>query len=356
MKKLLFTLALLMTTVLSMQASDTKVTQNSKTFDNVSIGVVGGAMTPLDFNSMFPVNAFAGLQIQKDFTPVFGLQLEGIAVFNNNKVLLNDVKTVVKATNVGLNGIVNLSNLLFGYNGTPRTFEVSTATGLGWLHQWDSNHNWLSAKTGISFAFNLGKAKAHSIVITPAIYWNLNSFNKIQFNKKESQLALMASYIYHFKNSNGTHAFKVWDIGDMNDEINGLRAKDKDNQEKINSLENAIIVLTKELENTKKPTTAAVETKTVVNGEWVVMFSKASAELTGDAQELLKTIPANTKVKVIGTASPEGSAKFNQKLSEKRATNVAEFLKANGVNVVSAEGKGVTGDASNRTAITTVAD
>jgi len=349
MKKIFILFSLLMTFILSAGAQT--AVQTTKTFDNVSIGVTVGASTPLDFNSMFPVNPIVGIRLQKDFTPFFGLQAEGLAILNDNH--FSDLKTTVKATNVGLNGVTNLSNLLFGYKGKPRVFEVSAVTGLGWLHTWNTNANFLTAKTGFDIAFNLGSKRAHSIVITPAVFWNLNKLNKIQFNKSNSQLALTVSYVYHFKTSNGTHSFKVFDVGAMNDEINTLHKQTETDKQKIDALEDVIIKLSKELNDAKAtPTTASVGTKTVQN-EWVVTFAKASANLTEDAKATLNTIPEGTTVKVEATASPEGTKKFNQKVSEDRAKAVAEFLKAKGVKVTEAIGKGVTGDTSNRIAIAT---
>ena len=54
--------------------------QKAKFFDNVYLGVHGGASTPLTFNSVFPVNPGAGLTLGKELTPVFGIELEGKAI------------------------------------------------------------------------------------------------------------------------------------------------------------------------------------------------------------------------------------------------------------------------------------
>jgi hypothetical protein len=191
MKKLFLMLAL-MSAVLSANAQI--ATENSNALDNISVGVTAGVSTPLDFNSIFPLNTNVGLKIQKDFTPVFGLQAEGIAVLNDNH--FSDIKTAVKATNVGLNGVFNLSNIFKGYRGTPRTFEVSTVTGLGWLHTWNTSDNFLTAKTGLDLAWNLGKKKANSIVFTPAVYWNLNKIGDIYCSKNNAADAKVAIKYY----------------------------------------------------------------------------------------------------------------------------------------------------------------
>lgn len=334
MKKFIVMFALMLGFV---SANAQTAIEKSNALDNIGIGITVGASTPLDFNSMFPVNTNVGLKITKDFSPIFGVQVEGLAFLNSNHFF--DVKTAVKATNVGVNGTINLSNLLWGYKGTPRFFEVSTVAGLGWLHFWDTSHNFLSAKTGLDFAFNLGKKKAHSLVVTPAVYWNLDKFDHIHFSKNTAQLALNLTYIYHFKTSNGTHSFKTYDIGAMNNEINTLRAKlDECENRKPQVIEKIVEV-----------------NKVVDNRQWVVTFAKGSSELTSEAKATLNQIGNNLIVDIVGTASPEGSAEFNQVLSEKRADAVANFLTKNGVRVNSKVGKGAQiGQASNRLAIVTI--
>ena len=314
-------------------------TENSNAFDNVGVGITAGVSTPLDFNSVFPLNTNVGLKITKDITPVIGFQIEGLAILNDNH--FSDLKTAVKATNVSLNGALNLSNFFWGYKGTPRAFEVSAVAGLGWLHAWNTSENSLTAKTGLDLAFNLGKKKVHSLVLTPAVYWNLHKIDAIQFNKKGAQLALNLSYIYHFKTSNGTHHFKTYDVGAMNNEINYLHGKLDECEKREPKLVERIVE--------KK---VAVPTNT----KWFVQFAQKSAELTAEAKETLDKIGENLVVDVIGTSSPEGDAEFNQRLSEKRAAVVADYLTKRGVKVNSWAGKGVQiGLATNRLAIVTVA-
>ena len=336
MKKILLMLALFSAVV---TANAQTATENSNAFDNVGVGVTAGVSTPLDFNSVFPLNTNVGLKITKDITPVIGFQIEGLAVLNDNH--FSDLKTAVKATNVGLNGALNLSNFFWGYKGTPRVFEVSAVAGLGWLHTWNTSENSLTAKTGLDLAFNLGKNKVHSLVLTPAVYWNLHKIDAIQFNKKGAQLALNLSYIYHFKTSNGTHHFKTYDVGAMNNEINYLHGKLDECEKREPKLVERIVE--------KK---VAVPTNT----KWFVQFAQKSAELTAEAKATLDKIGENLVVDVIGTSSPEGDAEFNQRLSEKRAAVVADYLTKRGVKVNSWVGKGVhIGLATNRLAIVTVA-
>lgn len=324
-------------------------TENSNAMDNVGIGATVGFTSPLDLNSMFPTNFTFGVVATKDVTPCFGVQLEWTTTLNDNHFGL--AKTSFKAMNVGLNGKFNLSNVIGGYIGRPRTFEISLIGGLGWFKGFDGMGNNLSSKTGLDLAFNFGCKKAHSLVITPSIYWLLRNNGSIQFNKHYANIGLMATYIYHFKNSNGTHSFKTYDVGAIIAENECLASRlaqaEKDLQTCIE----------------KKPTVIENRTETIVDNivtinsnEWIVQFAQGSAELTDGAKNILDKISTNLVVDVVGTASPEGENEFNKMISDKRAAVVADYLKNRGVNVRSWVGKGVQiGKYTNRLAIVTVA-
>ena len=345
MKKILFMFALLISAVVGVNAQTAY--QSAKVFDNVSIGVTGGISSPLNFNSVTPFNTNFGIRLQKDFTPVVGVQAEGLAFVNGNH-FANDVNTWVKATNVGVNGVLNLSNLIGGYKGSPRVFEVSTVTGIGWLYKWDTSSNYLSSKTGVDLAFNLGNEKQHSIVLTPAVYWNLSSGNGVEFNRNHAQLAVNVAYVYHFKTSNGTHHFKTYDIGAKNDEINRLKEELASEGKKNQSL----------IENNTKLNSqlAALNSKgDTLNMKWVVEFEQGKSELSSKAKEELKNvIDAKKPVCVVAKASPEGSKDTNKKLSDERAAVVTKYLTDNGVTVKKSEGVGAESKYSNRVVLITL--
>ena len=315
MKKFLFMIALFMGVV---SANAQIATQNSYALDNIGIGATIGLSTPLN-GPMFPVNTFVGLKGTKDFTPYFGVQLEALATLGDNHFA--DLKTAFKATHIGANAVFNVFNIFGGYNGTPRWFELNTVTGLGWLHYAD-------VKTGLDLVFNIGKKKAHSIVVTPAIYWNLTQRGGIKFNSDEAQFAIAASYVYHFKTSNGTHHFKTWDVGALNDEINYLRGALDECQRK------EPVVVERVVDNTTIIKTA--------NDFWLVSFETAKSELSTEAKYILNQIGNDAIVDVIGTASEDGTPEFNQKISEERAAKVADYLtNQRGVKVNSWKGIGV---------------
>ena len=364
------------TTMLSVNAQ--VATENAKLLDNTYVGVEVGATTPLNFNSIFPVNPVAGVKFGKELTPVFGLEVEGLASFGDNVYRYGyesstpvweegpfnvhnngSVNTFVKATNVGLNGVINWTNLLLGYQGTPRAFEVKTNTGFGWMHYFGDfttnkvggykpygQRNVLTAKTAIDFAFNLGNTKAHTITVSPCIYWGLNEVDNIKFNKNYAQFGVMVGYTYHFKTSNGTHAFKTYDVGAMIDEIDRL------NQELAKKPTEVIVekVVTKEV----PASAAAVEHETGLGVKETVFFAYDSAELDDNAKATLDQLGENGIYVVRGYASAEGTLEYNKALSLRRAEAVAEYLRARGARVDTVEGLGVVfGPTTGRVAVVT---
>ena len=128
------------------------------------------------------------------------------------------------------------------------------------------------------------------------------------------------------------------------------------NQAEIDNLNGQINTLREKL--AKKPKDVIVE-KTVVKevpikSDYIIFFTKGSAELDDAAKELLNKISAGTTVEVIGAADEVSSIPFNQQLSEKRANNVAKYLKNRKVNVQKVLGVGKTGSVVSRVAIVTV--
>lgn len=339
MKKVIIFFVACFATIMSAYAQ--LATQNQKFFDNTYIGIEGGVSTPLSFENVFPLNSIAGLKVGKEITPVVGLELEGQVFFNDHD-FQRWTNTFVKGTNLGVNGTINLNNLFAGYKGTPRMFEVKTNTGLSWMHFWNAGNS-LGVKTAIDFNFNLGSKRAHTLFVSPGVYWDLCNNGKIQFNKHKAQFAIFAGYVYHFKTSNGTHHFKVYDVEGLMSQINNLQRENEDLKNEVKYQQNQVSKVE------TKPEIKVVKEIEYVNATYVIDFAQNSYELTDTAKVTLNNI--NGTVDVFGYASPEGSESYNKKLSQKRADVVAAYLKNRGVQIRQAIGKGVVGIASNRTAI-----
>lgn len=216
--------------------------EESKTFDNVYIGINGGFATKSTAHGWFNnLNPNLGVRIGRYFTPVFGLAVESNVYLSNKPY--PSIKTFVRSMNTSLLGTVNFTNWFGGYKGEPRVFEVYGLYGLGWGHVFGhpseyTHDNMLTSKAGIDFAFNLGKAKAWQIYIEPAMIWTLAGNNavrdnEVQYDLNESGFQLNVGFIYKFKNSNGTHNFKIAELRDQS-EIDALNAKINDLRSDLN--------------------------------------------------------------------------------------------------------------------------
>ena len=308
--------------------------------DNTYIGVYGGAMTPLTFNSVFPLNGEAGINAGKLFSPVYGIEGESTALFGSShgpgRFDTGTGHNIIRSLYTGLAGTVNMSNLLYGYKGKPRFFEAGIVAGIGWIHTYNANvkdRNYFGAKTAVRGMFNISDRS--QLTVEPGIYWNLTGQdNGVRFDKRGAQLAVSVGYIYKFKTSNGTHNFKVYDITALNADINGLEAQ---------------VAKLKARKPVTVTNTVEKMVEKVVNTGTYVFFAKNSSELTETAKAALDKVSG--KVNVTASASPEGTDAYNKALSEKRADAVAAYLKANGVTVCSVKGIGNTGSDSGRVAV-----
>lgn len=339
MKKFIFMLAIMFATIFNANAQI--ATENQKVLDNTYVSVNVGAATPLNFDNVFPLNTTAGVAVGKWFNPVWGAEVEGTAWFGNNAFqdgLPNH--NFVRGHYVGVNGLVNLSNLFVGYRGTPRLFEVSTMLGTGWIHQYtphatDKSHNGLGVKTGLDLAFNLGKTKTHTVSVRPAVLWDVTSAAgtmPLQFDKRNAQLYLGVAYTYHFKTSNGTRYFKTYDVGAMQDEIARLNAElAKKPKEVVHEV----------IKTVEVPVTKEVQHETGFGIKETVFFAFDNAELDSAAKETLDKLGQNGIYVVRGYASSEGSTEYNKALSLKRAEAVANYLRNRGARVDKVEGLGV---------------
>ena len=350
MKKFLIALSVLAMGITSAQAQIAY--EKAKPFDNVYLGIEGGVTGPMNFKHFAPLNAAAGLKLGKNFSPVWGANLEGLAFFGDNRWQTGSLgfshsRTVVRAINLGLNGTLNFTNLFCEYN-PDRRFEVGAEAGIGYWITYGDKHiiqtqNYgddteLTAKTGLTFAYNLGKNRAWQLYAEPAIIWNLTHGpgDAIQFGKQAAQLGLFVGLNYKFKTSNGTHNFKVWNVGELNDEINSLR-------DQLNAKPKEVVKeVVKEV--------PAQQTLCIDNLVFVT-FAQGKYNLTNEAKKALDDVKEGRHVQIVGTASPEGPKDLNQRLSQNRADVVAKYLQSRGVIVDEAKGAGVQGVTSNRLAV-----
>ena len=282
MRKFILMLVVMFTTMLSVNAQI--ATENPKLLDNTYISLEGGVTTPLDMNSMFPLNEVVGLKLGKEWTPIIGTEIVGQLFMNDN----HDVRwtsAMIKGNYLGANATVNLNNLFDGYKGKPRVFEAKANAGLGWIHRWCYGGNSFGAKTGMDFNINLGKKRAHTLSISPAVYWDLHMIDEIDR---------------------------------LNDE---LAKKPKE------------VIVEK-----VGPTNIITET---IEGKNVIYFAFDSDEITDEMKSILDNVQPGT-YDINGYASSEGTTEYNKYLSQRRAEAVANYLiNKEGIKINSCIGYGV---------------
>lgn len=355
MKKFSFLMMLLFISISYMNAQI--ATENSKTLDNIYVGVNGGAITAVKGETAFKTfSPNFGIRVGKDITPVLGFAVEGTAYFSTNRPM--NGKTFIQGVNVYGLATANLNNLFAGYKGQPRAFEIIAVGGFGcqWLFRPAgalTNASGYVSKVGADFALNLGSDNQWQVYIEPTMNWALYNTGKagfIQYNINNAGLALKIGVNYKFKTSNGTRHHKIYNIGEMNNTINTmaseLKTKSRTIAEKNNTIaekDSTIADLERKLNEYFEKASQQTDTTCTI-GDYVVNFKLNSYELTDNSMVVLDQIPAGSTVTIDGYASQDGSAEYNKVLSQKRADVTKEYLKGRNVNVKSAEGHGVPDD------------
>ena len=331
------------------------------TRDNWSLGVRGGAVTPFKHSAFVKnMRPAMGVELSKQLTPVFGLGVEGMGYMN-----VSESKTAFDASNVSLLGKVNLMNLLGGYPGEPRTFEMEGVLGTGWMHSFvngDGDDNSWSTKVGMNFNFNLGEAKAWTFALKPGLVYDMDGdFNahKSRFNANNAQVELTAGLIYHFKNSNVKRYFghakpyNQAEIDALNGDINDLRSNlnaERNQQASLHSKNRELSVLLDECLNKKPVIQQVVETSSTRMLESVVSFRQGKSTIDNSQLPNVERIGMymkkhnEAKVVIKGFASPEGALELNERLALARAYAVKNMLiKKYGISSerILAQGEGV---------------
>lgn len=343
----------------------------SKTFDNVYIGINGGLATKATGHAWLKdMNPNAGLRIGRNFTPVFGLAAESNVYFKNTNG--HTTGTVVNGMNTSLLGTTNLTNLFGGYKGEPRMFELTALYGLGWGHVFghpteNYKADMLTSKAALDFGFNLGQKKAWQLYIEPAMIWALNGngYQGVKYDVNRASFQLNVGLVYKFKNSNGSHNFVVAELRDqaeidiLNNKINDLRGELAGKDDEIADMDRQIAELKQQLADCQNQTATACERL-----QPVVIFRQGKSTIDRAQYASIELIAKymkdnqDAKVEIKGYASPEGSAKFNQKLSQARAEAVKKALvKRYNISAdrIEAKGMGATNKLSERVEFNRVA-
>ena len=355
MKKNILTLAAILTAAVSANAQETL--SGSKFFDNWQVGVKGGGFSWTTHEAFIKnTRATFGAEIGKQISPAFRLGVEGMAYVR--PVQFDDATefgNFVDMSNVSLVGTVNLSNLIAGYKGTPRFFEVEGFAGLGWAHiypQGADNRkapivlNGMTSQFGSNLLFNLGQSKAWGIKISPALIYFVdgvenraesNSQNELNLTKSWTQVT--AGVVYRFKGSNGAHHFtrpsNREELEALNKQLAGLREDLRGKDGQLSESQKRIAQLEKELQEARNKKPEVIErtvTKSKKTLESVVTYRVGRTNIEPSQLPNVERIATylrkypNSKVVIKGYASPEGNLEKNQKLAADRAESVKKIL------------------------------
>ena len=338
------TLLLIAVAGLSAQSLSAQTVAESKLTDNWYFGATSGLNFKTTHTSVLDnINLSAGLRVGKNFTPVVGMAIEGVAYMNNKGSNFRPLGTFIKGINVSALATTNFSNWFYGYKGEPRSFEVVGVYGLGWGHIFSTSsapipgRNTLTSKLGLDFVMNMGENKSWQIYIEPNITYALSDWdNNVQFDLNQSAIGLLVGFNYKLKNSNGTYSFAVVDIPDeseialLNDRINILRAENMELANVVDERNKTIYQLRDKLD---KPVVETVVMEDEVDVlQPVVVFKQGQCVIAPEQYANISLIARymqdNPGVNVVikGYASVEGGKEHNQKLSEKRAEAVKQAL------------------------------
>lgn len=337
MKKIIMMLALVMGFAVSANAQ-TALVDNGTTKDNWYVGVGVGTNVWNDVNSWTLFNTktsngnswwrtqpvHANVTVGKMITPYVGAEVDYLGVFN-----LENSKTFLDAHNLTGNVVFNVSNLLAGYHGHRRCFELELLGGAGWVHEFDSEFakgstggNALSVRGALRGNVNVSKNVA--ITVTPEYLWLPKQFTmRGEFQGVNLSVGLKC----RIPTTRGN--FPLKQLRNQS-ELDALNAT-------IQSLQHTNAELARvnaELEETIKQLLAEghnVSVKTQSLGSYYFDKGKYDVDVNKVAGLVKALKDTNGSIVLTGTTSPEGSESFNKTLAEKRANAVKDALVANGI-------------------------
>lgn len=336
----------LMIALVAMFAMNAQTFESSRFIDNTYFRVEGGA-TALTHpgchgydNFGHTIQGVIGAEVGKWITPKFGVAFEGdfgirngskFGYFNYEWIDAEQYQKAQRFNYITVTGLTkfNVSNIFAGWN-PNRKVEFVLATGPMWIHGFPGKN--YKNDFGVKFKaeVNYNVTERWQLNLIPEFNYNLTGADGSdgehpKFDVCNSWYGLNVGITYRLgKQFTECHyKYTQADVDKLNAEINDLRARQPETVTKV---------VTKE-----------VAVKTVYQPVYVVAFDFSKAELDQAGRDVLDAIPADAVVDVQGEASYPGAKKFNQKLSERRASVVTEYLTNRGIKVANCNGIGETG-------------
>lgn len=326
-------------------------------FDNWSIGLDGGAVTPLTHHAFFgDMRGAFGMHLQKQITPAFAIGAEGLAAVNTSSWKgRTPSSTAIDNSYVGIYGAVDLANL-FGQYDPDRAFTVEAVLGAGWGHNYvnkanGSDDNYFATKAGLNFNFNLSRQV--TLGIKPAIVWNMNNGeNGCSYNANRATFQILAGLTYNFgPGFQVVRPYNQDEIDALNGQVNELRGALDASLAATAAVEAQNAELAAQLQEclNKKPEVIK-EVNNQLSSVRYIFFRIGSSVITRDQQPNVEMIASymknhpDSKVIIRGYASKDGNLDFNIKLAQARAESVKKAL-VNGYKIpadrIEAKGEGI---------------
>ena len=338
MKKFIFMLTLLMGITVSANAQ-TAIVDNGTAKDNWYVGVGVGTNVWNDATSWTLFNTksnvvdgktnswwrtqpfYANVTIGKMMTPYVGAEVDYALGLN-----FRGQSKFVDGHNLTGNAVVNLTNVVMGYNGKRRAFEIELLGGVGWVHNFREgiDPDFMSVRGAIRGNVNVGKNFA--ITITPEYIWTPKNVGDAVVSKQGVNLSVGLKYRIPSKRGNFPlrKLYNQSEIDALNTTIKTLQSTN-DNLAKANAELSAAI---KEL--------IAKGNKVVIHTDNVntVFFEQGKSDVDNtDIASIVKALKdSNGSIVLTGTTSPEGNEKLNKALGVSRANAVKKALVANGID------------------------
>ena len=336
-----------MIAIMAMFTMNAQTFESSRFIDNTYFRVEGGA-TALTHPGCLGYEDFGhtiqgviGAEVGKWVTPKFGVAFEGdfgirngskFGYFNYEWVDVEQYQKAQRFNYITVTGLTkfNMSNVFAGWN-PERKWEFVLATGPMWIHGFPGKN--YENDFGVKFKaeVNYNATERLQLNLIPEFNYNLTgcysygTYEHPRFDSRNSWYGLKVGVTYKMGKQFTECPYKYTqaDVDKLNAEINDLRARQPETVTKV---------VTKE-----------VAVKTVYQPVYVVAFDFAKDKLDQAGRDVLNSIPTDAVVDVQGEASYPGAKKFNQKLSERRATVVSDYLTNRGIKVANCNGIGETG-------------
>ncbi|WP_321437035.1 OmpA family protein [uncultured Bacteroides sp.] len=334
MKKVFLLLAVALLANANYTQGQEKALKQYGFWDNWFIqGQVGGQCTLSEHHKQSSfgdkLSPNAALSVGKFFSPEMGARIQLGGWTSGNYTTNHSFN--VDYLNVNADALFNLTNIFLPYK-EDRTFNLIGIMGLGYVNRFkktseniNGSSKFFAPRIGLQTDFKLNDAVSLNLEANANFYHD--SFNGIVGGTKyDAPINVLAGITYRFKN----RGFKTVDAADptliqsLNDQINAQRGQ-------IDELK----ACCDKKEVPAEPKTIIKEVpaeKAALNSMVCFRIGKAKIDATQEvsiyqAAQYLKQNP-DAKIVIASYCDKKtGTAKFNQKLSEKRSAAVAKVLK-----------------------------